>query len=87
MNASYQSVDTSTPATWFVDPPYQSAGKHYRFGSDRIDYAHLSAWCQNLPGQTIVCEGGDANWLDFERLADIKTTRSGKRATEAVWMR
>jgi site-specific DNA-adenine methylase len=87
VNASYENVDTSAPATWFVDPPYQSAGKHYRFGSVGIDYAHLSAWCRNLQGQVIVCEAGDADWLDFAKLADIKTTRPGKRSVEAVWLR
>lgn len=72
-------------ATWFVDPPYQGAGRHYRFGPNGIDYSQLGEWCQTRRGQVIVCEGDDATWLPFARLAEVKTTRRTVRSTELVW--
>ena len=72
-------------ATWFIDPPYQRAGKHYKFGSDGLDYADLAEWCQSRPGQAIVCENDGADWLPFTPLADIKTTRRDHRSKEVIW--
>ncbi len=67
---SYEDVDTSTDGTWFVDPPYQGKrGSHYKFGSNEIDYKKLGQWVQKLSSQLIVCEGNEAQWLDFEPLA------------------
>ncbi len=74
-------------ATWFVDPPYEGAGSHYRYGSRHIDYAALGAWCRGRSGQVIVCENEGASWLPFEPLASAKTTRAGQRSREAVWTR
>lgn len=73
-------------ATWFVDPPYQLAGRHYRFSSEGLDYSALAAWCRERAGQVIVCENGGASWLPFRELADIKTTRAGWRSKEVVWL-
>lgn len=73
-------------ATWFVDPPYQGAGKHYRHGCDGIDYAALGEWCRSRRGQTIVCENDGATWLPFRPLATTKATRKGTRSPEAIWM-
>lgn len=84
-NCSYANAPTPKLATWFIDPPYQRAGQYYRYGSARIDYAALSAWCQKRKGQVIVCENQGATWLPFEPLASVKTTRS-KRSKEAVWI-
>lgn len=77
-------------ATWFVDPPYQDAGKNYPFGSDRIDYTHLAAWCRSREGQTIVCENEGADWLPFETFIRDRcgaTLDNGKsrRRTEVIW--
>lgn len=72
-------------ATWFIDPPYQCAGKHYRFGSEQIDYTALTAWCKSRPGQVIVCENAGATWLPFRDLADVKTTRAAHRSSEVYW--
>lgn len=85
-NISYVDCPVSGSATWFVDPPYQEAGSHYPFGSDRIDYDHLGNWCRALRGQVIVCEASGADWLPFSPLADTKTTRAGSRSAEAVWL-
>lgn len=71
-------------ATWFIDPPYQHAGKHYRHGSAGIDYTALAAWCRDRLGQVIVCEGTGADWLPFAQIADIKTTRM-QRSNELAW--
>jgi hypothetical protein len=68
------------PATWFVDPPYQVAGKHYRHGSSRIDYEHLGQWCRQRQGHVMVCENEGASWLPFEPFARI---RAATRATGA----
>jgi len=85
-NCSYNEVPASRAATWFVDPPYEAAGKHYKFGSSRINYDELARWCRSRPGQTIVCENGGATWLPFSDLADVKTTRASKRSKEVVWL-
>jgi hypothetical protein len=76
----------SESATWFIDPPYQRAGRHYRFGANQIDYEHLAAWCLSRPGQVIVCENQGADWLPFRSLSDVKTTRPGRRSREVVWL-
>ena len=70
-------------ATWFIDPPYEQAGKHYRCGADDIDFADLASWCQTLMGQAIVCENAGASWLPFGHHASIKST--GGTSNEAVW--
>lgn len=81
----YRECPVTSAATWFVDPPYAVAGKHYRFGSGKIDFVGLADWCRSRPGQAIVCENNGASWLPFEPLAEVKTTRPGKRSSEAVW--
>ncbi len=57
-------------ATWFIDPPYQVMGRHYRFGSDLLDYAELADWCRGQRGQVMVCEGAGADWLPFTPLTE-----------------
>tara|TARA_A100001515_G_scaffold92721_2_gene74019 strand:+ start:1305 stop:1970 length:666 start_codon:yes stop_codon:yes gene_type:complete len=56
----YSSIDPEE-GTWFVDPPYQVKGSNYVH--NEIDYAKLLLWCQSLPGQTIVCENSQSDWL------------------------
>lgn len=76
-------------ATWFIDPPYQKAGKYYRFGSSSVDFNTLGLWCQSRNGQTIVCENVGADWLPFEPWRDIKANESkhgGKVSKEAIWL-
>jgi site-specific DNA-adenine methylase len=80
---SYEEV-ANQKATWFIDPPYNSAaGKRYVFNSDGIDYHHLSGWCKEREGQVIVCEGLNANWLPFKPLATQRTNK--KTILETVW--
>ncbi len=71
-------------ADWFVDAPYQVAGSHYRFGSERLDFEHLGAWCRSRRGQVIVCENEGADWLPFEPFVDAKSRRAGRRSQEVV---
>jgi site-specific DNA-adenine methylase len=76
-------------ATWFVDPPYQKAGKHYRHGSKSIDFSHLGEWCKTRQGQLIVCENEGADWLPFRPLASIKSTvgrqKEGRYSAEVIY--
>lgn len=85
IHGSYEAAALPHVATWFVDPPYQVAGSHYRYGSKQIDYSALGAWCRARDGQVIVCEGGGADWLPFRTLGDVKTARS-TRAVEVVYV-
>jgi hypothetical protein len=75
-------------ATWFVDPPYKVAGKHYRFGASQVDYAHLANWCRERMGHVIVCENEGATWLPFRPFLRVKASEArhgGKVSKEAVW--
>ena len=85
-NCSYAECPSFRTATWFIDPPYQRAGKYYRFGSSLIDYVGLAAWCRSRSGQVIVCENEGATWLPFRGLADVKTTRANRRSKEVYWL-
>jgi site-specific DNA-adenine methylase len=82
----YSDCHVKGPATWFVDPPYQGAGRRYRYSSKQIDYAALAAWCRTRPGQVVVCENEGASWLPFRPLAETKATHKDRRSKEAVWL-
>ncbi|RWG01081.1 hypothetical protein [Mesorhizobium sp.] len=85
-NSGYIECPDDTHATWFVDPPYQDAGRHYRFGSEIIDYQALGDWCRSRRGQVIVCENSGADWLPFRELGSVKTTRATRRSKEVYWL-
>ena len=73
-------------ATWFVDPPYEVAGRAYRFHD--LDYPALGEWCKANSGQVIVCENAGASWLPFQPFKTIKALegkRGGKTSEEVVW--
>jgi hypothetical protein len=84
---SYETIARDGPATWFVDPPYQGAGRYYRCAE--VDYAALGRWVQSRDGLTIACENEGASWLPFEAAGTIKGLegkhRSGK-SVEAVYI-
>ena len=86
-HCSYEQCPVATQATWFIDPPYEKAGRYYKFGPQHIDYDSLALWCLGRRGQTIVCENQGATWLPFESLAAVKTTRPQRRSKEAWWYR
>jgi len=76
------------PATYFVDPPYAEAGKHYRIKFSNFE--RLASMCKLWPGQIIVCENDGASWLPFRHFRDIKSSSSaghGKKISkEAIWL-
>ena len=85
-NVTYEDCPVGDTATWFIDPPYQQRGDHYRFGSRQIDYDRLGEWCKERPGQAIVCENLGANWLPFHPVRDVKTTRGDRLSSEVRWL-
>ena len=86
-HGDYRDLSNYKDATWFIDPPYQVAGKGYR--TNKVDYNDLAEWCQIRDGLTIVCENSGADWLQFEPLGDIKGTAGRYRSgvsKEVVWI-
>ena len=81
-NESFENSE-NIKATWFIDPPYQFGGEHYKESSKKIDFKKLANWCKSRQGQVIVCENTKADWLNFNPLVDIKGTV--KKSTEAIW--
>ena len=72
-------------ATWFIDPPYEVAGK---YPTRDVDFDHLGEWCRSREGQAIVCENVGAKWLPFEPFVSAKATHSRYRSgvsVEAIW--
>lgn len=85
-NQTYENLD-NLEATWFVDPPYETAGKGYR--TNTVNYANLSQWCKERTGLTIVCENEGATWLPFEPFATIKGMAGSYRtgtSKEVIWL-
>lgn len=80
---SYAEIPNQT-ATWFIDPPYQRAGKYY-FGFNALNFYRMGRWCANRDGQVIVCENKGATWLPFRWLS----TQQGsiQKNIEVVWTR
>jgi hypothetical protein len=72
-------------AHWFIDPPYQQAGRSYRF--HEVDYRALAQWAQNRKGFVQVCESDAADWLPFEPHALTRRYRQGgtRRSVEALF--
>ena len=64
IEGSYESAP-AIKATWFIDPPYQVAGKHYRFGPSGLNYTALGTWSVGRQGQVMVFENVGASWLPF----------------------
>jgi hypothetical protein len=79
---SYDELDNKE-ATWFIDPPYQFGGEHYKKSSKQIDFNFLAEWCKNRNGQSIVCENTKANWLPFKRIIEFNGAYT--KTTEAIW--
>lgn len=78
-------------ADWFVDPPYQRAGHHYRrFGSKHMDYGVLANWCAARRGNVLVCENTGADWLPFTPFLTTAGTNGSRRtgrSAEVLWHR
>lgn len=76
-------------ATWFIDPPYIKAGHRYRYGSNKMNFAHVAEFCKSRTGQVIVCEQEGAEWLPFRHFYLAKANESvngGKISSEVVWI-
>lgn len=78
----YTSAPDDMLATWFIDAPYVDKGKYYRH--HKVDYKALADWALNRSGQSIVCEQAGADWLPFQPLASIKSSRG--RSEEVVYI-
>jgi hypothetical protein len=71
-------------ATWFIDPPYQIAGRHYVHS--RVDYGALAGWCRDRRGQVLVCEAEGADWAPFRPFATLKAgPNSSGVSYEMLW--
>jgi len=74
-------------ATYHIDPPYETAGVHYRHGSKKIDYSKLALWCRSLGGNVHVCEAEGAAWLPFKPFRKTKAMTKGKGrfSADVLW--
>jgi hypothetical protein len=72
--------------TWFVDPPYEQAGKHY--ARPFHEYNKLAEFCREQRDLVIVCEESTdsyfPSWLDFEPFL-VHSTMQKRKATEVIW--
>lgn len=85
---SYDSVP-NVAATWFIDPPYQLAGKQYVYGSKQIDYNDVALFCKSRQGQLIACENAGADWLPFKELSRLQGMTSNgavRYSVESVYL-
>ena len=83
-NLSFDEI-ANQQATWFIDPPYQDAGKNYAMGANRINYKQLGNWCFDRLGQVMVCENDGADWLPFFDLAKLRNQKA-KLTKEMIFM-
>lgn len=91
-DACYAFAHSSTPATYFVDPPYQY---NYQYRQKPIDYGHLAELIQQLNGQKIVCEAvcpktdRVPTWLPFEfwgsRITSRRKAENNHHSKELIW--
>jgi len=83
----YWSIETKAHATWFIDPPYQKAGIHYKASSETLNYENLAIWCRSRKGLVIVCENQGAKWLPFrDFVISRSTTKNGANySKEVIW--
>lgn len=74
-------------ATWFVDPPYQVAGKWYDHPLKPGDYMELGRCCRvDWNGQVIACDLVGSNWLPFQKLVALKG-QSNNVSQEGIYHR
>lgn len=97
----YTSAEQTEPATYFIDPPYQTVrlssgaesdggarGKGYARGcnSDSLDFAALGDWARSLDGHVIAVDQIGADWLPFKPLKGHRSS-VGTMHLEAIWTR
>ncbi len=76
----YRSAGDLT-ATWFFDPPYHAAGKHYRHSI--VDQVSLANFVLSRRGAVVACDEPGANYLPFATLGRFKSTRG--QSSELVY--
>ena len=81
-NCSYDELKNEN-STWFIDPPYQNGGEHYKESATNIDFVKLGDWCKSRNGQVIVCENTKADWLPFKPV--IEFAGAYTTTVEAIW--
>lgn len=81
---SYEEIE-NLDATWFIDPPYQFGGEHYKESNKNIDFSALKQWILSRKGETIVCENTKADWMEFKPLKRIQGA-SNTNTVEAVYL-
>ena len=82
IHGSYEDLE-NIEATWFIDPPYQFGGEHYKHGTKDLDFNKLAEWCKTRNGQVIVCENTKADWLPFKPMKEMYGSQY--KTTEAIW--
>jgi 16S rRNA G966 N2-methylase RsmD len=82
IEGSYEDIE-NIEATWFIDPPYQFGGEHYKESSKNLNFSKLAEWCKSRNGQIIVCENTKANWMEFKPMVNM--TGTTYTTTEAIW--
>jgi site-specific DNA-adenine methylase len=83
IHGSYNDLENEE-ATWFIDPPYQFGGEHYKHGTKDLNFNKLAEWCKSRNGQVIVCENMKATWLDFKPVVKIQGACQ-THTIEAIW--
>jgi site-specific DNA-adenine methylase len=88
-NLSYEELPNKR-ATWFIDPPYQYFGHHYKF--KEMDFGFFGDWCRERKGQLMVCEGAQypekvPDYLPFVPLRGkkLKRVNNTKSTYQEVW--
>jgi 16S rRNA G966 N2-methylase RsmD len=77
--ATYKDIPDQA-STWFIDPPYEIAGKAYKFHD--LNYSELGEWCKSRTGQVIVCENQGATWLPFVPFRTVKALEGMQKRRE-----
>lgn len=78
----YRNIE-NVEATWFIDPPYEYGGEHYKVSNKHLNYAELAGWCKSRNGQVIVCENSKASWLPFKQMAELQGSKH--KTMEVIW--
>jgi site-specific DNA-adenine methylase len=78
---AYPHIQRKT-AHWFIDPPYQVAGKRYPYKVD--DYTALAEWAKERDGFVQFCENDGADYLRFVPLKIVDTYRHMKTNGERI---
>lgn len=85
-NEQYTEAD-GIIGSWFIDPPYELAGRYYKHPFN--NYSDLSEFAKRQKDQVIVCEEVTDKhkpiWMDFHPLCKTHLTTQRRRAQELMW--